>query len=86
MTSVRSILLGAPALVATLLLAGIHAAVAQSPSLDIPFAPIVDSSITDPDNPTKVFRMDLAQVEHQFPLSRADLMKITPENLSVLSQ
>jgi hypothetical protein len=61
-------------------------AVAQSSSLDIPFAPTVDSSIADPDNPTKVFRLDLARVEHQFPLSRADLMKITPENLASLSQ
>jgi hypothetical protein len=43
-------------------------------------------SLKDPDNPTKIFRLDLARVEHQFPLSRADLMKITPENLADLSQ
>jgi hypothetical protein len=88
MISVRSIMPGPTALAVTLLLAAMNpgGAVAQSSSLDIPFAPTVDSSITDPDNPAKVFRMDLARVEHQFPLSRADLMKITPENLATLSQ
>lgn len=62
-------------------------AAAQQPSPpDIPFAPLEDTSIKDPDNPTKVFRIDLARVEHEHPLSRADLMKITPENLAVRSQ
>lgn len=61
-------------------------AAAAQPAPDIPFAPTVDASLKDPDNPTKVFRVDLARVEHEYPLSRADLMKITPENLAVLSQ
>ena len=88
MTSARSIVPGAAALTAALWLAAMSPGrvAAQPTSLDIPFAPTVDSSITDPDNPTKVFRMDFARVEHEFPLSRADLMKITPENLAVLSQ
>jgi hypothetical protein len=59
---------------------------AQTSPPDIPFAPLEDTSLKDPDNSTKVFRHDFARVEHQFPLSRADLMKITPENLAVLSQ
>ena len=55
-------------------------------SPDIPFAPTVDPSLKDPDNPAKKFRVDFARVEHEFPLSRADLMKITPENVAALSQ
>jgi len=88
MMCVRSIVRGSTGLAVTLLVAALNpgGVVAQSSSLDIPFAPTVDSSVTDPDNPAKVFRMDLARVEHQFPLSRADLMKITPENLATLSQ
>jgi hypothetical protein len=54
--------------------------------LDIPFAPMEDSALRDPDNPTKVFRMDFARVEHDFPLSRADLLRITPENIRNLPQ
>ena len=84
MISERSIVVGAAAL-AALWLAAMSGGAAAQP-LDIPFAPTVDSSITDPDNPTKVFRMDFARVEHEFPLSRVDLMKITPENLAALSQ
>lgn len=53
---------------------------------DIPFAPLQDTSLQDPDNPTKVFRVDFARVEHDFPLSRADRMKITPDYLADLSQ
>jgi hypothetical protein len=59
---------------------------AAQPVLNIPFAPAEDTSLHDPDNPTKEFRVDMARVEHEFPLSRADLMKITPENLAELSQ
>ena len=84
MTNDRRIVLGAAAF-AALWLAAMSGSAAAQP-LDIPFAPTVDRSITDPDNPTKVFRMDFARVEHEFPLSRADLMKITPENLAALSQ
>src|SRR5690349_5242778 len=54
--------------------------------LDIPFAPSQDRTLTDPDNPTKTFRVDFARVEHDFPLSRADLMKITPDNIAALPQ
>ncbi len=54
--------------------------------VDIPFAPLQDETLHDPDNPTKVFRVDFARVEHEFPLSRADRMKITPAYLATLSQ
>ena len=29
---------------------------------DIPFAPLLDESLKDPDNPTKVFRVDFARL------------------------
>ena len=54
--------------------------------VDIPFAPMQDMSIKDPDNPTKVFHVDFARVEHEFPLSRADRMKLNEKNLRTLSQ
>lgn len=71
------------ALAALLLAACAMPALAQ---LDIPFAPPQDTSLHDPDNPTKVFRIDFARVEHDFPLSRAHLMRITPDILPALSQ
>jgi len=87
MATVRPIEAGAIILALILLtLTAAGGAAAQSSPPNIPFAPAEDTSIHDPDNPTKVFRVDLARVEYQFPLSRADLMKITPENLAVLSQ
>ena len=52
----------------------------------IPFAPLTDDSLNDPDNPTKIFRVDMARVEHDFPLRRADLAGLTPANLLALSQ
>jgi hypothetical protein len=39
-----------------------------------------------PDNANYREKMDLAEVEHKYPLSPADLQKITPENLATLSQ
>ena len=39
-----------------------------------------------PDNADYRSKMDLADVEHKFPLSPADLQKITPDNLATLSQ
>ena len=53
---------------------------------DIPFAPLTDTSLHDPDNPIKVFRVDMAKVEHDFPLHRTDLASLTPANLLALSQ
>ena len=53
---------------------------------DIPFAPLVDESLKDPDNPTKVFRVDFAKVEQRFPLTAADRAKLTPENVAELAQ
>ncbi len=53
---------------------------------DVPYAPLRDTTLHDPENPTKVFRVDLARVEHDVPLSRADLMTLTPENVRNLPQ
>jgi hypothetical protein len=58
----------------------------ESRNSTIPFAPRQDTAIKDPENPTKTFRIDMARVEHDYPLSRADLAKITPEYLATLSQ
>lgn len=58
--------------------------VAERP--EIPFAPRSDPSIRDPDNPTKTFHVDFATVERDFPLSRADLMKLTPASFHGLTQ
>ena len=53
---------------------------------DIPFAPIEDKALKDPDNPAKKFRIDFARVEQEFPLTREQLMRITPENIKDLTQ
>ena len=53
---------------------------------DIPFAPLFDQALHDPDNPAKVLRVDMARVEHEFPLTRAHLASLTPANLLSLSQ
>ena len=80
---IRSILIGVLGLIivvagiAGLLLSGSQEdVVAERP--DIPFAPLSDESLKDPDNPAKIFRVDMARVEHDYPLSRADLMTLTP--------
>ena len=51
---------------------------------DLPFAPLVDTSLADPDNPTQVFHVDLARVEQEYPLTRAQLGALGPENLVAL--
>lgn len=53
---------------------------------DFPFAPLADPDVTDPDNPARRYFVDFAKVEHDLPLSNADRMLITPENLTLLSQ
>jgi hypothetical protein len=68
------------------LLAGLAPRGEAQQAPDIPFAPRTDPSLRDPDNPAKTFRVDFARVEQEFPLSRADLMKITPENIAALTQ
>jgi len=71
--------------IAAILLSGSQEdVVAERP--DIPFAPLTDKAMKDPDNPTKIFHVDFAKVEHDFPLSRADLMKLTPASLLALEQ
>ncbi len=58
----------------------------QPVATDIPFAPEVAEGIADPDDPTKAFRVDLARVEHDFPLTRAQLASLTPAHILSLSQ
>lgn len=53
---------------------------------DIAMAPLSDDGLKDPDNPAKLYRVDFAKVEAEHPLSRADLAKLTPENLVTFSQ
>lgn len=53
---------------------------------DIPFAPTEDKSLKDPDNPTKVFRVDFATVERTVPLSLNHRATLTPANMKTLSQ
>ena len=53
---------------------------------NIPFAPIEDTALKDPDYPAKKFRIDFARVEQEFPLTRQHLMSITPQNIVNLSQ
>jgi hypothetical protein len=52
----------------------------------VPFAALQDTSPKDPDNPARIFHIDLAKLEHDVPLSPADRAKLTPENLKALSQ
>jgi hypothetical protein len=76
----------AAVLVAGALLLGSTHGVPAQPRPDIPFAPIEDTAIKDPDNPAKKFRIDFARVEHDVPLTREHLMRITPENIASLTQ
>src|ERR1043166_3235383 len=68
------------AAIAALLLA------APAAAQDIPFALPEDTAIKDPDNPTKTFRIDFARLEAEFPLSRTDLLRLTPEAISEFTQ
>jgi hypothetical protein len=52
----------------------------------IRFADLTDETVKDPDNATRIFRIDFARVEREFPLTRGDLAKITPENIARLRQ
>lgn len=80
---VALVLIGAGA-VGVLIWASHENVVADRP--EVPFAPLTDPSIQDPDNPIKVFRVDFAKVEQDFPLSREDLMRLTPGGLLQLNQ
>jgi len=81
----RSTASGAAIALLLLICADNHVRAQTAPPANL-FAPTEDTALWDPDNPTKEFRIDLARVEHEFPLSRADLMKITPDNIKALSQ
>lgn len=73
------------AALASVLLLGTPNLPAQ-PLPDNLFAPRVDTALKDPDNPAKKFRIDFARVEHEFPLTRAQRMSLTPENVAGLTQ
>src|SRR4051794_34536517 len=75
----------AAAFATALLLATVPNVLAQSRP-DIPFAPIEDTALHDPDYPAKKFRVDFARVESDFPLTREHLMRVTPENIANLTQ
>jgi hypothetical protein len=68
------------------LLAALFAGDVAAEERAIPFAPLVDRSLADPDNPAKTFRLDFAEVEAAYPLSRADAATLTPAMLAELSQ
>jgi hypothetical protein len=82
MTS-RSVRLAALALA---LLAASAARLSAQSGPNIPFAPIEDTALKDPDNPAKKFRVDFARVENDVPLTRQHLMRITPQNIANLTQ
>jgi hypothetical protein len=52
---------------------------------DIPFA-LELRGMNDPDAPGKQNYIDFAELEHRFPLTPEDRMKITPDNLKELTQ
>lgn len=78
----------APRFIALVALSAIATAtqVCAQPGPTIPFAPIEDTALKDPDYPAKKFRIDFARVEQEFPLTRQHLMNITPQNIVNLSQ
>ena len=52
---------------------------------DVAFA--METHVTnDPDAPGRTSFIDFAELEHRFPLTPADRMKITPDNLKALTQ
>jgi hypothetical protein len=73
-------------IVAAPLLMGACTPESAAPPPAIPFADITDNTLKDPDNALRTFRIDFARVEREAPLSRADLAKITSENIAALSQ
>ena len=52
----------------------------------IPFAPLVDATVKDPDNAAKIFHVDFAEVQQRYPLSRAHLSALSPDNVKPLPQ
>lgn len=88
MTAMRNILIGGAVVLAAAAAAFIYDREKEQPPErpDVPFAALEDTSLKDPDNPTRIFHVDFARVEHDVPLSLADRAKLTPENLKALSQ
>jgi hypothetical protein len=72
--------------VAALSLVALSTKAAPPKRPDVPFAPLADKTLKDPDNPTKIFHVDFAEVERSTPLTRADRAKLTPDNIKSLSQ
>jgi hypothetical protein len=73
----RSILLAASTVLLSVTLTALLAGCSKTEPPAIAFAPYSTDYAGKP---------DFAQVEHQFPLTPADLAKITPENLALLNQ
>jgi hypothetical protein len=69
-----------------LLAAGLFAASPCVAQDAIPFAPLQDNAIKDPDNPTKTFRVDFARVEAEFPITRRQLDRLTPADIAAFRQ
>ncbi len=84
----RNILIGGAVVLAAAAAALIYGVGKEQPPVrpDVPFGALEDTSLKDPDNPTRIFHIDFAALEHDVPLSRADRAKLTPENLKALSQ
>lgn len=57
---------------------------AQRP--DIAFGPTADPDLADPDNRLRVYPYDLARLEQEFPLTRAQMLQLTPGNLKSFTQ
>src|SRR5262245_57990289 len=54
---------------------------------NFPFAPLKDAAaLKDPDNPIREFRLDMAVVEQNYPITRAQLASLTPEHVRSLAQ
>jgi hypothetical protein len=78
-----SIVAGTLGAALALLVAGAGSAWSAPP--DVPFA-METFDLNDPDAPGKRNYVDFAELEYRYPLTPADRMKITPENLKDLSQ
>jgi hypothetical protein len=76
----RSIVAGTLAAIGALL-----ASSASSAPPDIPFV-METFPMNDPDAPGRRNYIDFAELEHRFPLTPEDRMKITPDNLKELTQ
>ena len=71
----KALLVFPAALLGMLLLTGSHAQSDEPKPPAIPFANLTDDTLKDPDNAIRTFRIDLARVESEVPLSRVNTYK-----------